>query len=110
MKKNDDDATRTGRLKICHAVFVDRSRTADFQTTTGLIRILENKGNTDDVLAFFGERMLPLDDIQAETLAAEVLATPPAVGYLTISNALQWRLQYRRVIDQAGAVTGVEKL
>ena len=27
----------------------------------------------------------------------------PRLGYLTISNALQWRLQYSRVIEQAGA-------
>lgn len=27
--------------------------------------------------------------------------------YLTISNALQWRLQYSRVIAQAGAVDGI---
>jgi hypothetical protein len=32
------------------------------------------------------------------------------VGYLTISNALQWRLQYRRVIDVAGKVEGVLKV
>lgn len=30
--------------------------------------------------------------------------------FQTISNALQWRLQYRRVIDRAGTVSGVLKL
>jgi len=30
--------------------------------------------------------------------------------YLTISNALQWRLQYSRVIEQAGKVEGVLRL
>ena len=29
---------------------------------------------------------------------------------LTISNALQWRLQYGRVIEKAGAVTGIRRL
>lgn len=109
-EKSDDDATRTGLLKILHVIFVDRCRTADFQTTTGLRRILENEGNLDDVLAFFEERRLPLDEIQAELLANEVLTTPPQVGYLTISNALQWRLQYSRVINEAGVVKGVEAL
>ena len=75
----------------------------------GLIDIiLENDGNIDDVLAFFAERMLPLDDIQAQSLAEEVLDHPPELGYLTISNALQWRLQYGRVITQAGSVSGIE--
>jgi len=34
----------------------------------------------------------------------------PQIGYLTISNALQWRLQYARVIEQAGKVEGVLRL
>ncbi len=32
------------------------------------------------------------------------------LGYLTISNALQWRLQYRRVIEQAGQVDGIVRV
>jgi hypothetical protein len=32
---------------------------------------------------------------------------PPALGFLTISNALQWRLQYSRVIERAGLEQGV---
>ena len=44
-EKTDDEATRTGRLNILHTIFVDRSRTADFQTTSGLVRIVENDGN-----------------------------------------------------------------
>ncbi len=109
-EKTDDEVKRTSRLSIMHTIFVDRSRTGDFQTTSGLRQIIENDGNLDDVLAFFSERMLPLDDIQARTLAEEVLGNPPEIGYLTISNALQWRLQYSRVIQQAGTVNGVENL
>ena len=109
-EKTDDAATNTGLLNIHHTVFVDKSRTADFQTTSGLSQIIENDGNIDDVLAFFAERMLPLDDIQAQSLAEEVLENPPELGYLTISNALQWRLQYSRVITQAGSVSGIEAL
>jgi len=108
--KTDDPKSRTGTLRIVHAVFIEASRTADYQTTTGLLAILENDGNEDDLLAFMGERMLPLDDIGATDLAREVMESPPAVGYLTISNALQWRLQYRRVIEKAGDVDGVLKL
>ena len=109
-EKTDDEATRTGRLNILHTIFVDQTKTADFQTTSGLARIIENDGNVDDIIAFFGERMLPLDEIQAQTLAKKVLANPPAIGYLTISNALQWRLQYSRVIQQAGSVRGIDAL
>ncbi|MBE9479761.1 MAG: restriction endonuclease, partial [Chloroflexi bacterium] len=50
------------------------------------------------------------DDIQAQRLAEEILANPPEIGYLTISNALQWRLQYSRVIEKAGEVAGVLRI
>ena len=109
-EKSDDAATQAARLNILHTIFIEKERTADFQTTSGLIRLLENQANRDDVLAFFAERMLPLDDIAAGILADEVLRIPPQLGYLTISNALQWRLQYSRAIEQAGAVQGLLRL
>ncbi len=54
--------------------------------------------------------MLPVEEIEAERIADDVLRTPPRIGYLTISNALQWRLQCRRIIDTAGTVSGVIRL
>lgn len=39
-----------------------------------------------------------------------ILANPPEIGYLTISNALQWRLQCSRIIETAGSVPGIERL
>lgn len=108
--KRDDEKTRTGRLDIQHTIFVQREQTADFQTTTGLRKLIENKANRDDILAFFQERMLPVDAVEAESLAEEVLRNPPNAGYLTVSNALQWRLQYSRVIEQAGKVGGILRL
>ncbi len=109
-EKSDNNRLKTCRLHIHHAVFVDQSRTADFQTTSGLRKILENNGNTDDAIAFFSERMLPVDEIQALELAEKVISNPPEIGYLTISNALQWRLQYSRVIQEAGIVSGISKV
>jgi hypothetical protein len=108
--KHDEPATKTGKLDIQHTIFVQRERTADYQTTSGLCRLIENKANRDDILAFFQERMLPVDEVEAGPLADEVLRNPPEVGYLTVSNALQWRLQYGRVIEQAGKVVGILRL
>jgi len=106
-EKSDNEESRTGKLDILHTIFVCAERTADFQTTSGILRILENDGNKDDLLAFLEERMLPVDSIEAERIVDEIITNPPVIGYLTISNALQWRLQYRRVIDKAGDVEGV---
>lgn len=105
--KEDNLKTQTGCMNILHTIFVDQSRTADYQTTTGLRLIIENNGNIDDILAFFEERRLPVEEIAANELARQVLENPPRIGYLTISNALQWRLQYRRAIEQAGEVVGI---
>lgn len=72
---------------------MEQERTADYQTTSGLRRILANNANRDDILSFFQERMLPVEEVEAQALADEVLRNPPEIGYLTVSNALQWRLQ-----------------
>lgn len=109
-EKFDDDAARTGRLNMQHTIFVDKERTADFQMTRGLREIIERDGNTEDVIAFMMDKNLPVDDIEANNIAAEIIRNPPLQGYLTISNALQWRLQYGRVIQQAGAVTGIHRI
>lgn len=109
-EKTDNSRTRKGNLRFDHVVFIQESRTADFQTTSGLRRIIENDGNIDDIMGFLEERHLPLDEIQARQLAEEITASPPETGYLTISNALQWRLQYSRIIEKAGKVGGILKI
>jgi hypothetical protein len=89
---------------------VDESRTADYQTTRGIREIVERDGNTDDLIAFMSDRNLPIDDVDATQFAEELLKDPPQLGYLTISNALQWRLQYRRIIEKAGDVDGIVRV
>jgi hypothetical protein len=108
--KTDNHQTHSGVLNMLHTIFVQEDKTADFQTTSGILKILENKGNVDDLVAFIFERNLPIDEIEAFKLAEELLVSAPNLGYLTISNALQWRLQYARVIENAGVVEGVLKL
>ncbi len=105
--KYDDSENRTGRLDMQHNIFLERSRTADFQTTKGITDILNREGNKDDIIAFIMERNLPVDEIGANQLAERIFKSPPTQGYLTISNALQWRLQYSRVIQQAGSISGI---
>jgi hypothetical protein len=107
-EKFDDEATRTAKLKIIEVIFVEAEQTADFQMTKGLRNILSNEGNIDDLIAFMLEKNLPVDEIEIHNLASEILTSPPEQGYLTISNALQWRLQYSRIIEKAGTVDGVK--
>lgn len=110
-EKTDDPETQTGILNILHTIFVEASRTADYLTSLGLRQILENGADEADIMAFLNDRFLPVDEIEAQNIAADLLEKgPPLQGYLTISNALQWRLQYSRVIREAGAIDGISRL
>lgn len=55
-EKTDDHRRKGGRLNVRHVVFVKEERTADYQTTTGLLQLLQNNANEDDVIAFLQER------------------------------------------------------
>ncbi len=106
-EKHDDRTTRTGRLNILHTIFIEKERTGDYQMTRGLREIIERDGNLDDLIAFMYDKNLLVDDIEAHKIAEQLLREKPEQGYLTISNAYQWRLQYGRAIAEAGTVPGV---
>lgn len=65
-EKTDDNHKRTGRLDIQHTIYIEKHRTGNFQTASGIRKILENKGNIDDIFAYFEERMIPVEEIQAK--------------------------------------------
>lgn len=79
--------------------FIPSHRTGDHQTTSRLRELIADGGNVDDVFAFLVERNIPGDEESLYEYAEELVSNVPELGYLTISNALQWRLQYRRVVD-----------
>jgi hypothetical protein len=108
--KTDNPADRTAILNIQHTIFIEAKQTGDFQMTKGLREIIEREGNEEDLVAFMQDKMLPVDEIEIRRIAQDLLTTPPEQGYLTISNALQWRLQYGRVITQAGLVSGITRI
>ena len=108
--KQDNHKKKIAQLQFVNCTLVDKSRTADYQTTQGILDILKRNGNHDDIFAFLNDRDLPGDDIVHNALADEIMKSPPALGYLTISNALQWRLQYKRIVDLTEAVQGIVKI
>ena len=108
--KVDDPKARTARLKIEYVVYIDAFASGDYTLTKRLREMVEDGANDDDIIGYLSDRNLPIDDIEAARIAEEVLRQPPPQGYLTISNALQWRLNYSHAIREAGSVSGVEKL
>lgn len=109
-EKVDDHKTKNAKMHFLYTILIDAEHTADFQTTKGLYDILKRDGNEDDVTSFLQERHLPLDEIGVAKLTKRIFKERPKIGYLTISNALQWRLQYSRAIELArkGDVNGIE--
>lgn len=109
-EKTDDASNLSGRLDIQQVIFIDAAKTGDFLMTKGLRSLLDDGANAEELLDFMLERNLPVDEIEGTSIAEELLETRPEQGCLTISNALQWRLQYGRALQVAGTVDGVIKL
>jgi hypothetical protein len=105
--KRDDRARKVARLDFVSCSFIQADRTADYQMTRTLRQMIENDANDDDIIACLTDRNLPADEITMVKLAKEVRANPPEQGYLTISNALQWRLQYGRIIELTESIAGI---
>lgn len=103
--KKDTPTTCTLDFKYC--TFIDKSRTADFTITKRLREMVDDGANKDDIVGFLVDKNVPGDAIVYSDLADEILRNKPKQGYLTISNALQWRLQYTRVISLENIVNGV---
>jgi len=55
-------------------------------------------------------RKIPANEITLNKLADAIMEMPPTQGYLTVSNALQWRLQYGRIVALESSVPGIEKI
>ena len=106
-KKEDDIKKKQGALFFVSCSFIQASRTADYQLTKGLNEILSNNGNVEDIFAFLNDRQVPGDEITLRQLAEEIIQNTPIQGYLTISNALQWRLQYSRIVNLTDSVSGI---
>ena len=67
----------------------------------------------DELDALLENKNIPLDEVSRSALADRLIDNPPKQGVLTISNALQWRLQYSRAINitkNKDNVLGVEDL
>jgi hypothetical protein len=108
--KTDDLQSKTANLNFVSCSFVSKERTADYTTTFRLREMVKDKANEEDIIAYLNDKNIPADEITLAKLAEQILKTQPEQGYLTISNALQWRLQYQRIVGLTDEVEGIEKI
>lgn len=104
---NKQDTKTSCTLHFTHCTFIEKVRTADFTITKRLREMVKDGANKADIIGFLIDKNIPGDEIVYNKLADEILTKMPEQGYLTISNALQWRLQYARVITLNNQVNGV---
>lgn len=108
--KSDNTITKTAKLDFLSCIFLSKNRTADYTTTYRLRQMIADKANSDDIISYLRDRNIPADEITLQNLAEEILLRPPSQGYLTISNALQWRLQYGRLVSLSDEIDGVIRI
>ena len=109
-EKIEDSKSGSATLNILYTFFINSNRTADYRTTKGLLSILENDGNKDDLMAFMFDAHLIVDESEASELANEILANLPELGYVGISNALYWQRQYSKALELASQEKGIDLL
>ena len=108
--KTDDPTSETAILNFVSCSFVHKERTADYTTSFRLREMVKDGANEADIIAYLQDKNIPADEITLAKVAEQILQTPPEQGYLTISNALQWRLQYQRIVALAVDIQGIEKI
>ena len=72
--------------------------------------MMEDGAIKEDIVAYLNDRNIPAEEITLNSIAERILKQIPKQGYLTISNALQWRLQYARVVNLTKNVEGITKV
>lgn len=108
--KLDNQETKTTTLKFVSCAFISKERTADYTTTFRIREMIKDNANEEDIVAYLNDKNIPADEVTMLNIAKQILQNPPKQGYLTISNALQWRLQYQRIVSLAETVSGIKKI
>jgi hypothetical protein len=109
-EKTDDPERGTAILDFLSCSFLEKSRTADYTTTFRIREMVKDGAIKEDIIAYLNDKNIPADDITLSQIADSIITKIPEQGYLTISNALQWRLQYARVVYLTDTINGISKL
>lgn len=109
-EKTDNPKTSSAKLDFVSCSYLDKERTADYTTTFRLREMVKDGANKEDIIAYLNDKNIPADDITLGLMADQILNNAPKQGYLTISNALQWRLQYARVVNLIDNIDGITKI
>ena len=96
--KIDNLKEGTCYIKIKKVFFVEEKYTGDYALTNSINNVLNQTIIEDKkmhkLVELFEKYNLPASEEDMKSLALEIINNPPTIGKLTISNAIQWRLNY----------------
>ena len=109
-EKKNNPRNHTSILDFRNAIFIDRSRTADYRLTKNIREValdeeMSDEVKADEIEAILMNKQLPVDDATRRNWAEQLVHEPPEQGAITVSNALQWRLAYNWAIELAAKRT-----
>lgn len=104
---NKVDTSERCNLTFANCIFIEAAHTADYAMTQALIAMKEAGADVTAIANYLSEKFEIGDEEDYLQLAQEVLDKELLQGYLTISDALQWRLSYRRVISVEKGLEGI---
>lgn len=94
-------------LDFKNCIFIDAERSGDYNLTKILRKMIELGAKEEDIVEILKDSNVPGDNNTLKSLAEKIKKNPPKQGYLTISNAFQWRLKYNNIINLEDEIDGV---
>lgn len=94
-------------LDFKHCMFLESERSGDYNLTKILRKMIELGAKEADIIEILKDNDIPGDEEALKILAQRIMKNPPKQGYLTISNAFQWRLRYINAINLEDEINGV---
>ncbi len=102
-----NDIHDTCYLDFKHCIFIEAEKSGDYNLTKKLREIINKGGSKEEIIETLKKRNVPGENQDLEKLAQKIIKYPPKQGYLTISNAFQWRLKYNNIINLENEIEGI---
>lgn len=90
-----------------YCIFLEAERSGDYNLTKILRKMIKLGAKEEDIIDILKDMDVPGDNRNLKELAKKIISNPPNQGYLTISNAFQWRIKYNNLINLEKEVKGV---
>lgn len=107
----EDEFAMKTTIRVRRVVYIAAERTASYSITKTIKELIENDCNQEELEGYLLSISMGLDEAEAEAIAQKIMLDKTInVGYIEMTQALQWRLMYSVAINNAGKIAGLESL